>query len=344
MVFGGWAKVLAVIVLISVSTISIAVYILYIPHCPLSCDDGNDCTNDYCGESTGFRCDHAPIPRCCGNGICELPETPGLCPLDCPKCDDGNDCTDDYFSYEEQRCKTNPIPNCCGNGICEHGEYKKCDLDCPTSCDDSDPCTYDFFNTTTMRCEHPLLEPDYLYKTDFNMTDDWYTGNFSIRGILDGKSVLFIAGTGLVYLKDRATFERTWKDYIFRTEFRIDNGTLNINFRQSGYNQTMKRYYFQPLPSRSYLLKSIPTSPTTLPNETALVRSETGAQKDRWHRLKITAVGNKITIFLDNEQIITYTDPDPIEKGSVSFEAENLVAWIDYVQVIRADENTTVCW
>jgi len=53
--------------------------------CPLSCDDNNECTEDTCGEETGFKCLNKPIKPCCGNLDCELGETFDNCEADCKK-------------------------------------------------------------------------------------------------------------------------------------------------------------------------------------------------------------------------------------------------------------------
>ncbi len=79
--------------------------------CPLSCDDGNPCTLDYCNETTGNVCVHSPLDGvvngcnslgscvyntcsagkcilaqkddCCGNKKCEVDEACYNCPQDC---------------------------------------------------------------------------------------------------------------------------------------------------------------------------------------------------------------------------------------------------------------------
>ncbi|MFH0874953.1 MAG: hypothetical protein V1859_03385 [archaeon] len=57
--------------------------------CPNSCDDGLDCTNDYCSEDTGFTCSNEIIPECtCGNSVCEpeIDENKCTCGVDCGSC------------------------------------------------------------------------------------------------------------------------------------------------------------------------------------------------------------------------------------------------------------------
>jgi hypothetical protein len=53
--------------------------------CPMSCDDNDSCTADYCSEATGYLCMHDKITPCCGNAMCETGETDSTCPEDCKK-------------------------------------------------------------------------------------------------------------------------------------------------------------------------------------------------------------------------------------------------------------------
>ncbi|MCP3097483.1 hypothetical protein LZ198_01195 [Myxococcus sp. K15C18031901] len=84
----------------------------------------------------------------CGNGVCELGETPTVCPQDCPcfgttpgtpnplgYCGDGycdfgewGRCAPDCDGREDPPEETDPV---CGNGRCEWGEsHATCPADC----------------------------------------------------------------------------------------------------------------------------------------------------------------------------------------------------------------------
>ena len=52
--------------------------------CPPSCNDNNECTNDYCNEATNYQCKYDAIPNCCGNDICDANENYENCISDCP--------------------------------------------------------------------------------------------------------------------------------------------------------------------------------------------------------------------------------------------------------------------
>ena len=103
----GW-KTWAIIIIIILGGVSIlllpVVFIrIFTPpvQCPVSCDDLNPCTVDYCGPES-YLCIHEKIPGCCGNGRCEPGEFP-YCG-DCPSCRDGNRCTTDEYDYIRGRC------------------------------------------------------------------------------------------------------------------------------------------------------------------------------------------------------------------------------------------------
>jgi len=80
--------------------------------CPLSCDDGNPCTVDYCSESTSYACFHDPLNGaqrgCSGNaGNCKR------------------------YVCKNGGCITENLIPCCGNSICEEGEtFSTCSKDC----------------------------------------------------------------------------------------------------------------------------------------------------------------------------------------------------------------------
>jgi len=89
--------------------------------CPISCDDNNPCTRDYCSAATNYECKHEPIVPCCGNGVCEMGESCETCEKDCGKCrqlhtisysDVNSMITVSEFRY---------IPIDCGGGICREG-------------------------------------------------------------------------------------------------------------------------------------------------------------------------------------------------------------------------------
>ena len=90
---------------------------------PVSCDDGDACTTDGCGEPGG-TCNHAAIAGCCNPGS---------------SCDDADFCTADSCSGPGGVCDHAAISNCCHS-----------DADCA----DASACTTDACDTTTHTCGH----------------------------------------------------------------------------------------------------------------------------------------------------------------------------------------------
>jgi hypothetical protein len=160
---------------------------------PLSCNDGQSCTNDSCDPSLG--CAHTPTPgsscsdgnpcngfeTCTAGGTCGTPP-----PLDC---NDNIACTVDLCGM--QGCVNTPITtpinndgccpagatsltdnDCsasCGNGAVEPLAGETCDTAiaagmpgaCPTACDDANGCTADALisaGTCQARCSNTGIE------------------------------------------------------------------------------------------------------------------------------------------------------------------------------------------
>lgn len=103
--------------------------------CPLSCDDNESCTSDFCNPSTNWQCAHRDLVPCDGNGECEQGEFPWS--PDCPSsCDDRDACTTDAYRYETQQCVHEELLPCCGNAKCDSGEtFVSCQADCRQTLD-----------------------------------------------------------------------------------------------------------------------------------------------------------------------------------------------------------------
>lgn len=107
--------------------------------CPVTCDDGDACTDDRC-DATTFACVH--VPR----------DVENACRQD-GHCDDGDGCTLDSCGVDAQcgwqRCQHVTVADCraCSNGF---------------ECDDGDGCTTEDCNLETLMCEYtdePGCEP-----------------------------------------------------------------------------------------------------------------------------------------------------------------------------------------
>ena len=145
----------------SIQKIIFAIFILVVlilvgcsPSCPESCDDGDNCTEDFCSNETDFNCVNQPIVPCDNNGICEEGEF--LKSDDCPTCNDNNSCTEDIYDFSTSSCQNVEIIPCLGNGICEEGEYPS--EDCP-DCDDDNECTEDSYDYSLKNCSNKIIIP-----------------------------------------------------------------------------------------------------------------------------------------------------------------------------------------
>ena len=136
-----------------------------IPGTPVVCDDGNECTLDYCGPETG-DCVSNPIGKPCDDGdpcttydLCKAGNCTGFM-LDC---NDLNQCTTDYCDGQVG-CVHDPIEGafcadslvCTTGDICQAGE---CVGTGAPDCDDGNECTNDLC-ADPIGCVHQPLTGD----------------------------------------------------------------------------------------------------------------------------------------------------------------------------------------
>ena len=100
---------------------------------PVSCDDHDVCTSDFCDAVLG--CQHDPAPASiCDDGIaCTQDSCANNACINTPTCDDGDPCTNDSCSLTL--------------GQCTH----------TSACDDGNPCTTDLCRLKkngTLSCKH----------------------------------------------------------------------------------------------------------------------------------------------------------------------------------------------
>lgn len=99
---------------------------------------------------TGGTGSGAPLPpRECGNGLCELPESPEACPSDCvvyrycalAECDSASDCAEGYTCANTGSVGTGGGPSAplCGDGVCNGGPESE--ATCPEDCATRSYCT-----------------------------------------------------------------------------------------------------------------------------------------------------------------------------------------------------------
>jgi|GEM_PF-1387264 len=144
--------------------------------CPKSCDDGDLCTADYCGISTGYGCVHEKIFS---------PDCGTSCPL---TCDDELNCTkDDCSNNTGFACTHTAIIPCCGNHICDSTERLSCVEDCPLRENKLNPLPR--FKGTS--------EADWVYPYEMNLVVQTQTENITFqvsceKNLPDGATQVFL--------------------------------------------------------------------------------------------------------------------------------------------------------
>ena len=134
------------------------------PGMPVECDDGNDCTDDWCDGELGCQTSSNEAP--CDDGqVCTVDDTcsDGACAGVTDDCDDDNPCTTNYCD-PTKGCQDVAIVGlacddgdactygsaCDGQGECTGGESVVCEdaNDCTDdSCEDGVGCVHDFNDT-----------------------------------------------------------------------------------------------------------------------------------------------------------------------------------------------------
>ena len=134
---------------------------------PLSCDDGNTCTADSCGATTG--CANVPLAMgtsCADGDACNGDERcngAGTCAAGtAPDCDDADPCTTDacsaasgcthVFASAGTSCSDGDA--CNGAELC--GATGACAAGSAPDCDDSNPCTTDVCNPASGCANTPV--------------------------------------------------------------------------------------------------------------------------------------------------------------------------------------------
>jgi hypothetical protein len=122
------------------------------PGAPLTCADGNPCTNDACNALTGCQFPAGTDGTPCADGtVCNGAETcsGGSCTAGTPlTCDDSNPCTTDACDAVDG-CQFTPLPpgtSCDDATVCNGAETcasGTCTAGTPLTCTDGDPCTAD---------------------------------------------------------------------------------------------------------------------------------------------------------------------------------------------------------
>jgi len=169
-----------------------------------------------------------------------------------------------------------------------------------------------------------------LYYQDFESgwPEEWEMD--SGWDITESDKGLSLAGQGHTW---NTLSSGSWEDYRFRFHLKLDStATLHANFRLAG----PKRYFIGLNQNQLYLVRQ--SGPDVF-SETLANAPGLGTG---WHSVEIAGYGPVITVSVDDKEVMSFTDPEPLLSGGVAFESltEGLVL-IDDVEIWGPGEALT---
>lgn len=161
-----------------------------------------------------------------------------------------------------------------------------------------------------------------LYSQDFESgrPAEWeLVPGWEIAAIEGGHA---LAGQGHVWASLQAG---SWDDYRMRFRVKLSGGaSLHANFRLVGAS----RYFIGLNREGLYLNKQ--TGPDSFTGNLA----SAGALGDGWQLVEIAGYGPTVTVSVNEQEVMAYTDPDPLLSGAIAFESLNeSQVFIDDVEV-----------
>jgi photosystem II stability/assembly factor-like uncharacterized protein len=152
-------------------------------------------------------------------------------------------------------------------------------------------------------------EESLLYTQDFE-TDSLPDWEFEPGwDIIQSDGTQVLAGQGHVWTRLGAG---SWSDYRLRFRVKLSTGAvLHANFRVSG----PKRYFIGLGNQTSYLSKQ---TAGDVFQENLATSSGLG---NGWQTVDVAGYGETITVSVNGQVIMSYTDPDPLTSGGIAFES-----------------------
>jgi outer membrane murein-binding lipoprotein Lpp len=183
-------------------------------------------------------------------------------------------------------------------------------------------------NSNLAEAEEQLARLEAIY-TVVLFFDDYETGDASgwdFEGdwaVIQEDSNYVLRGVGPC-----STFigSQEWTDYVFQARIKFSQ-SANVNFRFVSESET---YLLNILPEGLRLNKQLLT-------EAFLAQSAMSLTENEWIDLKIETRGNNIKLYVDGTLLLSYTDRDSIQSGSIGFVLpENSAIYVDDVIVMVA--------
>ncbi len=116
-----------------------------------------------------------------------------------------------------------------------------------------------------------------------------------------------------------------WTDSLLRCRILLEGDMAHVSYRDTGES----RYILSLSASDIFLNKE--TDAETFISDLAI---GSGVSYGQWQTLEIDGTGATLTVRIDGVEILTYTDPDPLTAGGISFESFEAPFWIDDVEVL----------
>jgi Tol biopolymer transport system component/outer membrane protein assembly factor BamD (BamD/ComL family) len=123
-----------------------------------------------------------------------------------------------------------------------------------------------------------------------------------------------------------------WGDHRVRFQLKLEKGGIHLDFRES-IETGHRRYFVGFSESRLVLVKQVRDQFSDL------VSTDAPPPFNRWCDVEILAVGGHLQVYIDGDLQLEYTDPDPLERGGISFETLDYSrAMVDDIEVRPAEE------
>ncbi len=116
-----------------------------------------------------------------------------------------------------------------------------------------------------------------------------------------------------------------WGDYTLKLRLKLVRGNIHLNYRISGCT----RYFIGFSDAGLSLSKTFPCD-----SHPHLQSAESTHPLGRWYDIEIVGKGSDLSVYVDGELKLSYTDPEPLTFGSIAFETwDDSEAYIDDIVV-----------
>jgi len=169
-----------------------------------------------------------------------------------------------------------------------------------------------------------------LFHDDFQNRNTYYHWQLDSGWQIDADdSNYFLFGEGHAWAHLKQGQE--WDSYTFRCRMKLVEGDIHLNFRLN-QNGQFSRYFVGLSPEGVYLNKQVGDQ------FTGLAENRTSFHLNQWYRIGIMVRGPDIQIYVDDQVLLDYQDPNPIAKGTIALESlDQSLVFVDDIRVTQID-------